>query len=122
MPIILGKNDPTCFLLSNLPWCGDCGVGRKEGFLTPARRDFLRAVDFYSSESDSAALGLIEEVEDALDLPARFPELGGPAPGGTRSLLLHSYPYSLIYRTRGNTVLVFAMRHHARAPQATGPD
>ena len=88
-------------------------------FLTPARHDLLRAVEYYQSEeAASAAAAFLNEVDEARDLISDFPRLGAPAPKGTRRVQLHSFPYSLIYRIDEDIVRVFAVQHHSMEPRS----
>ncbi|WP_239190188.1 type II toxin-antitoxin system RelE/ParE family toxin [Candidatus Nitrotoga sp. HW29] len=46
----------------------------------------------------------------------QFATLGESGAHNTRSLPLHGFPYSLIYRLQDNTVCVIAIAHHSRRP------
>ena len=86
-------------------------------FLTPARHDLLRAVQYLEEVAPAMAARFLDEVDEAKDLIAEFPRLGASATRGTRRVQLHSFPYSLVYRIDDEVIFVFAVRHHSRDPE-----
>ena len=82
-----------------------------------AQADANAAVDWYIGEGAFiAADDFADEMEQALGLLNRFPELGETGARNTRSLPLHSFPYSLIYRLQADLIRVIAVAHHSRRP------
>jgi len=82
-----------------------------------ARADADAAVDWYIGErAFIAADDFADELDQALGLLKRFPELGQAGAGNTRTLPLHSFPYSLIYRLQADVIRVIAVAHHSRRP------
>jgi plasmid stabilization system protein ParE len=82
-----------------------------------AQADADAVVDWYISEGAFiAAEDFTEELDGALNLLNQFAELGESGMHHTRSLPLHGFPYSLIYRLRDDTVRVIAVAHHSRRP------
>ena len=83
-----------------------------------AQGDADAAVDWYIGEGALiAADDFADELEQALGLLNRFPELGQASAGNTRTLSLHSFPYSLIYRLQADVIRVIAVAHHSRRPR-----
>lgn len=75
------------------------------------------AVDWYTGKGAFiAADDFADELDQALGLLKRFPELGQASAGNTRTLPLHSFPYSLIYRLQTDVIRVIAVAHHGRRP------
>jgi plasmid stabilization system protein ParE len=82
-----------------------------------AQADADAAIDWYIGENAfNAADDFTDEVERALGLLSQFPELGETGTHNTRTLPLHSFPYSLIYRLQGDKIRVIAVAHHSRQP------
>lgn len=82
-----------------------------------AQADADAAVDWYIGEGAlTAAEDFTDELDRALSLLNQFAALGESGTHNTRSLPLQGFPYSLIYRLRGDTVRVIAVAHHSRRP------
>jgi plasmid stabilization system protein ParE len=82
-----------------------------------AQADADAVVDWYISEGALiAAEDFTEELDGALKLLNQFAALGESGAHNTRSLPLHGFPYSLIYRLQDNTVRVISVAHHSRRP------
>ena len=82
-----------------------------------AQADADAVVDWYIGEGAFiAAEDFTEELDGAIDLLNQFAALGESGMHHTRSLPLHGFPYSLIYRLRDDTVRVIAVAHHSRRP------
>lgn len=83
-----------------------------------AQGDADAAVDWYIDEGAFvAADDFVDELDRALGMLNRFPELGQAGMGNTRALPLHSFPYSLIYRLQVDVIRVIAIAHHSRRPR-----
>ena len=88
-------------------------------FLTPARLDLLRAVEYYGKESSELAQDLILDADETSGLISDFPRLGAPGPMSTRSMRLHRFPYSLVYQIGADDVIrVFALQHERVDPES----
>ncbi|MBK8569244.1 MAG: type II toxin-antitoxin system RelE/ParE family toxin [Nitrosomonadales bacterium] len=82
-----------------------------------AQADADAVVDWYIGEGAFiAAEDFTEELDGAIDLLNQFAALGESGMHHTRSLPLHGFPYSLIYRLRDDTARVIAVAHHSRRP------
>jgi len=82
-----------------------------------AQADAHAAVDWYIGEGTFiAADDFADELDQALDLLSHFHELGKNSARNTRTLPLHSFPYSLIYRLQANEIRIIAVAHHSRRP------
>jgi len=83
-----------------------------------AQGDADAAVDWYIGEGAFiAADDFVDELNRALGLLNRFPELGHASARNTRTLHLHSFSYSLIYRLQADVIRVIAVAHHSRRPR-----
>ena len=82
-----------------------------------AQADADAAVDWYTSKGAFvAAEDFADEIDRALGLLGQFSELGENGAHNTRSLPLHSFPYSLIYRQQVDVIRIIAIAHHSRRP------
>jgi len=82
-----------------------------------AQADVDAAVDWYIGEGALiAAEDFADELDQAFALLSRFPELGKIIARNARTLPLHSFPYSLIYRPQVDAIRVIAVAHHSRRP------
>ena len=82
-----------------------------------ARRELKDAVRYYDAERPGLGQELLDEVEHALLLLQRFPELGSQMSGSLRRLVLPRFPFSLVYRPLGHGRLrILALAHHRRQP------
>jgi len=82
-----------------------------------ARRDLNQAVDWYIAEAGGpTATRFIEEVERLRALIVGHPRIGTPGRFDTRRVVFRSFPYTLVYRLRGDVLEVIALAHHSRRP------
>lgn len=82
-----------------------------------AQADANAAIDWYIGEGAFiAADDFADEIDQALSILSQFPELGKTGTRNTRTLALHSFPYSLIYRLQADVIRVLAIAHHSRRP------
>jgi len=74
-----------------------------------AQADADAAVDWDIGAGVAMAAGdFVDELGQALELLNRFPELGKAIARNVRTLPLHSFPYSLIYRLELDAIRVVA--------------
>lgn len=82
-----------------------------------AQADANDAIDWYIGEAAFiAADDFADEIDQALGLLSRFPEMGKTSAHRTRTLALHSFPYSLVYRLQVDVVRIIAIANHSRRP------
>jgi len=87
-------------------------------FLSPAEREYLEVLQYYSLQSVELGRAFIDDVEHALDLIELYPQIGAPFDGDKRRLLLRRFTYSLIYQERAEGVVVAAVRHNRQDPDS----
>jgi plasmid stabilization system protein ParE len=77
--------------------------------------DARAAADWYiDQDAWPAAQALFEEIDHALERLRRSPGLGTPSRRGTRTLPIHRFHISLIYRWSDSTVRVIAVAPQRR--------
>jgi len=82
-----------------------------------AERELIDGAIFYGEEANAdLGLAFIAEFERALVVLATHPRVGVPWRGLTRRLPLRRFPYSVIYRIKGEELRVIALAHQRRRP------
>ncbi len=89
-------------------------------FLKPAAQEFYEAVAFYNLQRQGLGKKFAKEVEDAIERIIQNPEAWTTISSSNqaRRCLTHRFPYGVIYQIRQNTLLVVAVLHLRRRPQA----
>ena len=85
-------------------------------FVAAARDEFLAQVDHYEDEEPGLGARFTAAVEAATARALAFPLAGSPASKSTRRVLLHRFPFSVVYRPDPDGIVIFAVAHHARRP------
>jgi plasmid stabilization system protein ParE len=85
-------------------------------YLTPARDEFLAALEFYEREAPGLGADFDAEVREVGSRLVEYPNIGSPFGDGTRRVLLQGFPFSLIYEVAASEILVVAVAHHRRRP------
>jgi len=80
-----------------------------------ALSDLLGAYEYIMQERPSAARGIVQQVERALDAMIRYPSIGrGGRISGTRELYIVNTPFIMAYRIHRNHLEIIAFMHAAR--------
>lgn len=83
-----------------------------------ARREIRRAFEWYLQEAGPRiATGFLDDFEHTLALLKNYPEIGEPGGSNTRRLIFQRYPYTVVYRLKGETLEIAAIAHHSRHPE-----
>lgn len=89
----------------------------KPVFEPAAGQEFAEAARWYAVEAGPAyATDFRNEVHRTLSLLSEHPAMGTPAGSGTRRMVVHRYPYSIVYRVHTGRLHVLALAHHSRRP------
>ena len=81
-----------------------------------ARREFNDAVDYYERESPGLGLLFTNEVGAGFARIREYPDASPPVAPRTRTLVLAKFPYSLIYESRDDCLMVLAVAHQRKRP------
>jgi toxin ParE1/3/4 len=84
--------------------------------LAAARQETVAAFEWYLERSPEAAHAFLQELETGVSLIAETPRVWPTFEAGTRRYLLRSYPFSIVYRHRGDRITIVAVAHHSRRP------
>jgi len=85
-------------------------------FIAAARLEYLAEVIYYSEAQAGLGVRFAAAVEEAAARAFAFPLSGSPYRSNTRRVLVHGFPFSLVYRPEAEGIVIFAVAHHARRP------
>ena len=85
-------------------------------FLEEARLEFLAEVVYYENMERGLGERFRIAVEAATMLAAKIPLAGAPWKHGTRRVFPKNFPYSVVYRSDADGVVIFAIAHFRRKP------
>jgi len=87
-------------------------------FLQTAAAELEDAVAYYNPQSEGLGYQLAVEMQKTLNCIAEFPEAWSLLSERTRRCRLRCFPYGVIYRVIDGTLLVIAVMHMHRHPDA----
>ena len=85
-------------------------------FRPQARTEVLEAQAWYESRATGLGLEFARALDAAVASAVRNPEMFALVTGSCRRVLLRRFPFSMVYRVRGDELLVIAVFHHKREP------
>ncbi len=85
-------------------------------FHPEAEAEAVGAFEWYWERSQSIALRFDAELRQAYSALASAPAMGAPYIRGTRRVLLHRYPFFVVFRERPRKIDVIAVVHAKRRP------
>ena len=86
-------------------------------YLAPARRELRNAARYYRDRSERVAASFLKAVQSAVDQVLEFPESAPIVKDSVRGKVVARFPYTLMYRLRGETLVIMAVAHHRRLPE-----
>ena len=89
---------------------------KRARFIAAARLEFLAEVAYYDEAQSGLGQRFASAVEEATARALVFPQAGSPAVSSTRRVILNGFLFSIFYRPDSNSIVVFAVAHHARQP------
>jgi plasmid stabilization system protein ParE len=81
-----------------------------------AESEIYSAAKWYKARSPTAALRFAAELNARIQLILDDPERWPMFEANSRRILLRRFPFSIIYRLKGDVVSVLAVMHHRREP------
>ena len=85
-------------------------------FHPEAEAEFLAAARFYDAQTPGLGVDFVAEVRRATQTLADHPELGHRFSRRLRRLLVHRFPYGLLYRVESDKIFIVAVAHLRRRP------
>ena len=86
-------------------------------YLAPARAELRSAARYYRERSPRVAASFLVEVQSVIDQLLALPESAPLIRGEIRGKSLQRFPYKLIYRLDGETLVILAVAHHRQRPE-----
>ena len=85
-------------------------------FLQPAEEEMIEAAQFYEAAASGLGRDFLDDLQHGINHLHQHPNLGHSVAHSLRRLLLHRFPFSLIYSVDIEGVLIVAVAHHGRRP------
>jgi hypothetical protein len=85
-------------------------------FLEEAQFELDESVEYYNNEVEGLGDTFLQEVLNAIDRIARYPEAWHPLSKNTRRCQTRRFPYGLIYTVLEDTVLIISVSNLHRKP------
>ena len=87
-------------------------------FFDPAEAEFLDAISFYNTQSEGLGYEFAAEVNRTIQRIIQYPEAWAKLSERTRRCRTNRFPYGVIYQVREEALLIVAVMHLSRKPQA----
>ncbi len=87
-------------------------------FFAPAEAEFFDAISFYNTQSEGLGYEFAAEVNRTIQRIIQYPEAWTKLSERTRRCRTNRFPYGVIYQVREDTLLIVAVMHLSREPQA----
>jgi plasmid stabilization system protein ParE len=81
-----------------------------------AEAEIDQAFEWYWARSESAALGFDAELREAFGTLRRSPQICAPFLRDTHRVMLHRYPYFVVFRELPRKIQIIAVAHAKRRP------
>ena len=85
-------------------------------YLDAADAEFQEAIDYYNEQRAGLGFEFSDDVKEAVTRIRNYPEAWTPLSKRTRRCQVHRFPYSIIYETRSEVIIIVAIQHHRRKP------
>lgn len=85
-------------------------------FLLPAEEEMTEAAVFYEAASPRLGSDFLDDVQRVIALIRGQPSIGWNTGQGLRRMLLHKFPFSLIYASGAEEIVIVAVAHQSRRP------
>src|SRR6185369_3672837 len=85
-------------------------------FLSVSHDEMSEAAVFYETRCIGLGSNFLDDVQQTIDKLRAHPNMGVEVAGNFRSVLLHRFPFSLIYSLESDGILIISIAHHRRRP------
>ena len=85
-------------------------------FLLPAEEEMTEASVFYEAAAPSLGAEFLDDIQRGIDVLRTNPAIGQSVGSGLRRMVLHRFPFSLIYVVEVDAVVIVAVAHQRREP------
>jgi plasmid stabilization system protein ParE len=88
----------------------------KTRFLDAAQSEFEETIAYYNEQRTGLGFEFADQVEQALARIRHYPEAWSLLSLRVRRCSLNRFPYSVIYESRSEVLIVVAIQHHHQKP------
>ena len=85
-------------------------------FLKLAKLEFDEAVMYYEGESEGLGVRFKQEIRSSIDMILEFPKLYPMATDEIRKCVAHTFPYTIFYALKNETIYIYAIANHFKDP------
>ncbi len=85
-------------------------------FLELAKLEFDEATVYYEGESKGLGFRFKKEVRSSIDMILQFPNLYPVVNDDIRKCVTHTFPYTIFYAFRKDTIYIYAIANHFKEP------
>ena len=85
-------------------------------FLKLAKLEFDEAIVYYESESEGLGVRFKKEIRSSIDMILEFPMLYPMATDEIRKCVAHTFPYTIFYVLKDETIYIYAIANHFKDP------
>ena len=89
---------------------------RKIRYHDEARLELIHEVGYYSAINRQLGERFDQAIQAAVARAAEHPNHGAPFHGGTRRVLAKTFPFSIVYESRDDEIIVLAIAPFSRNP------
>lgn len=86
------------------------------GYNEEAKTEYYTSVKYYKEIDRGLAEEFYDAVQDAIAGIKEYPDSGHPYMYNTRRVLLDRFPFAIIYRRKGDLIVILAVHHTKRKP------
>lgn len=86
------------------------------GFHPEAETEFEEAVAFYEDHAEDLGLDFAAEVREAIERALAMPLAWVEIEPGIRRVLVHRFPFAVLYAENDDSLFILAVMHLRRAP------
>ena len=90
----------------------------KVRYLDAARTEFQEAINYYNDQQRGLGFEFSDEVKDAISRIRNYPQAWTRLSNRTRRCQVHRFPYSVIYESRSDLIVIVAIQHHRQKPRS----
>ena len=90
-------------------------------FLAPAETELVEAAEYYKSKGEGLGDEFVAEVRNTIQRVRQYPRLGTPLGENTRRCQTKRFPYGVICQVEADSILIVAVMHLRRHPEAWRP-
>jgi len=85
-------------------------------FLSPAEEEMIEAALFYERRSAHLGIDFLDDIDRVVGLIREHPHIGAVIDESFRRVLLHRFPFNLVYTVEADSILIIAVAHQRRRP------